>query len=164
MRIRTLLTPAKNRSLLALEDDPADRLPGNRHLASVTDLIVIKAGGRFIFLREEEIDWIETDGNYARVYVGDTSYVQRQTLKQLEETLDPARFVRIHRSVIVNVNKIKELRPWPTGEYVVIMRSGKELTVRWFFRNVFHVCGGGPSSSNHVFGDGGFGHLDAQFK
>lgn len=97
--------------------------------------IVIKTDGRFVFLDPEEIDWIEAKGNYVCLHAGTESYVQRQALGTLEQRLEPGRFLRIHRSVIVNVDKIRELRPWPTGEYVVVMRNGKELTLSRGYRN-----------------------------
>lgn len=98
------------------------------------DRMLIKTEGRFIFLRTQEIDWIHANRNYVRIHVGEASYLHRQTIASLERHLDPARFLRIHRSAIVNIDKIRELRPWPTGEYVVLMRSGKELTLSRIYR------------------------------
>ncbi len=97
--------------------------------------LLIKGEGRLVFVRTEEIDWIQANANYVRVHVGDTSYLHRQTITGLERQLDPGRFLRIHRSVIVNIDKIRELRPWPTGEYVVLMRNGKELTLSRTYRS-----------------------------
>ena len=77
---------------------------------------------------------LQANGNYVRVHVGEVSHLHRQTLASLERSLDPARFLRIHRSAIVNIDKIRELRPWPTGEYVVLMRSGRELTLSRLYR------------------------------
>jgi two-component system, LytTR family, response regulator len=100
--------------------------------------ILIKAEGRLTFLKTEEIDWIQANANYVRIYVGGTPYLHRQTLKSLEQHLDPTRFLRIHRSAIVNIDKIRELRPWPTGEYAVLMRNGKELTLSRGYRARLH--------------------------
>jgi two-component system LytT family response regulator len=99
-----------------------------------SDRLVIKTRGRFVFLSSREIDWLEAKGNYVQVYAGTQCFTQRQTMNGLESRLDPRRFRRIHRSAIVNIEKIRELRPWPTGEYVVVLRSGKELTLSRSYR------------------------------
>jgi two-component system LytT family response regulator len=74
-----------------------------------------------------EIDWIEAEGDYVRIHVGKVSHLLRDTMKHLEAQLDPARFVRIHRSTIVNVERIKELQPFFRGEYVVLLQDGTSL-------------------------------------
>lgn len=101
---------------------------------SFAQRFVIKTAGKVVFLKSAEIDWIEAEGNYLRLHVGKESYLQRGTMNSVQERLDPKRFVRIHRSTIVNVEKVKELRPWPTGEYVVLMHNGKELTLSRGFK------------------------------
>jgi two-component system LytT family response regulator len=103
--------------------------------ASPSERLVIKSRGRFIFLRSEEIDWIEAMGNYVRIHAGPMSYIERKTMTSFETHLDPARFVRIHKSAIVNIDKIRELKVWPTGEYAVLMRNGKELTLTRHYRD-----------------------------
>ncbi len=80
------------------------------------------------FVRADEIDWISADGNYARLHVGARVHLVRETMAALEAALDPARFVRIHRSAIVNVDRIASLEPYFHGEYVVTMRDGSRLT------------------------------------
>jgi two-component system, LytTR family, response regulator len=99
-----------------------------------SERLVIKSRGRFIFLRSGEIDWIEAKGNYVRIHAGPTSFIERKTMASLEAQLDPTNFARIHKSTIVNLDKIRELRVWPTGEYVVFMRNGKELTLTRYYR------------------------------
>jgi len=90
--------------------------------------LVIKAKGRVIFLNLDEIDWIEAAANYVRLSVGKESYLLRETISRTSERLNPNEFIRIHRSVIVNVRKIKELIPVNSGEYIVVLKSGKELS------------------------------------
>jgi two-component system LytT family response regulator len=90
--------------------------------------LVIKAKGRVIFLDLEEIDWVEAAANYVRLNVGKESYLLRETISRTSERLDPNEFIRIHRSTIVNVRKIKELIPVNSGEYIVVLRNGKELS------------------------------------
>jgi two-component system, LytTR family, response regulator len=99
-----------------------------------SERLVIKSRGRFIFLRSGEIDWIEAKGNYVRIHAGPTSFIERKTMASLEAQLDRTNFARIHKSTIVNLDKIRELRVWPTGEYVVFMRNGKELTLTRYYR------------------------------
>ncbi|MGA8151074.1 MAG: LytTR family DNA-binding domain-containing protein [Terriglobales bacterium] len=89
---------------------------------------VIKAGGRVVFLDFDEIDWLEAAANYVRLNVGKQSYLLREGIGHVAERLDPAQFIRIHRSTIVNVDKIKELQPVNSGEYIVVLKDGKELS------------------------------------
>jgi two-component system, LytTR family, response regulator len=90
--------------------------------------LVIKAGGKVVFLDVDEIEWIEAAANYVRLHAGKESYLLRGSIGRIAESLDPARFVRIHRSTIVNVRKIRELQPCNSGEFMVILRNGKELS------------------------------------
>jgi|HubBroStandDraft_6_1064221.scaffolds.fasta_scaffold04770_4 two-component system LytT family response regulator len=90
--------------------------------------LVIKANGRVVFLDLENIEWVEAAANYVRLHVGKDSYLFRETISRISERLDPNHFVRIHRSTIVNVSKIKELIPVNSGEYVVVLKTGRELS------------------------------------
>jgi two-component system, LytTR family, response regulator len=92
------------------------------------DRMVIRAGGKVVFLDLAEVDWIEAAANYVKLNVGKESYLLREGIGRVSERLDPGRFVRIHRSVIVNVSKIKELQPCDSGEYIAVLRNGKELS------------------------------------
>jgi two-component system LytT family response regulator len=92
------------------------------------DRLVVRSQGRIFFLKPAEIDWIEADGKYARLHVGKEAYVVRHALKRLAVRLRDHGFVRVHRSAIVNADRIKELQPWFHGEYVVILRDGTKLT------------------------------------
>jgi two-component system LytT family response regulator len=90
--------------------------------------LVIKAGGRVVFLNLEEIEWVEAAANYVKLNTGKESYLLRERIGRVSERLDPSQFVRIHRSFIVNVGKIKELHPCNSGEYIVVLKNGKELS------------------------------------
>lgn len=90
--------------------------------------LVLKSSGRVAFLKVDEIDWIEAEGNYVRLHVGAISHLLRETMKGIEAKLDPNRFIRIHRSTIVNSDRIKELQPLFHGEYAVILQDGTRLT------------------------------------
>jgi two-component system LytT family response regulator len=96
--------------------------------------IMIKSGGRLYFLRTAEIDWVEAAGNYVRLHAGAESHLLRETMNGLEAKLDPERFIRIHRSTMVNIERIKELQPWFHGDYVVILRDDRQLTMSATYR------------------------------
>jgi two-component system LytT family response regulator len=90
--------------------------------------LAVKSGGKIIFLKADEITWIGAEGNYARLHAGKKSYLMRETMTSLESKLDPARFIRIHRSTIVATDAIAELEPLFQGDYVVVLRDGTRLT------------------------------------
>ncbi len=105
-----------------------DLLAGTRAESRVTKRLAIKAAGRVVFLDVEEIDWVEAAANYVRLHVGKESHLLRESIGRISERLDPDRFVRVHRSTIVNVRRIKELQPCNSGEYIVVLKDGKELS------------------------------------
>ena len=91
--------------------------------------IAVKTGARTLFVKTSEIDYIEAAGNYVVLHAGKENHVLRETLTALEEKLDPRKFVRINRSTIVNCDQIKGLQPLFKGEHVVVLHSGKQLTL-----------------------------------
>jgi two-component system LytT family response regulator len=99
-----------------------------------SDRLVIKSAGRLFFLRIDEIDWVEAAGNYVKLHVGTDEHLLRETMNGIEQKLDPDAFFRIHRSRIVNMERIKELQPWFNGEYVVILHNGTKLTLSRGYR------------------------------
>ena len=96
--------------------------------------ILVRSRGRVWFVPVNEIEWVQSAGNYLRLHAGDAVHVMRGTMKRLEAELDTREFLRIHRCTIVRIDRIRELKPWPTGEYVVRLRSGKELTLSRGYR------------------------------
>jgi two-component system, LytTR family, response regulator len=115
-RFRKALARTTKRGLLSLLDErPIDRL-------------VIRTRGKVSFLKPSEIDWIEADGKHAVLHTGRDTHIVRHTLTRLEQRLASHGFVRVHRSAIVKVDRIKELEPWFHGEYVVILKDGTKLT------------------------------------
>ncbi len=96
--------------------------------------LVVKSGGRIIFLRVEEIHWIEAMDNYVRLHAGAQAHTVRETMQSLEGKLDPAKFARIHRSTIVNLDRVQDLRPLFHGDYAVRLRDGTELTLSRSYR------------------------------
>lgn len=91
------------------------------------DRILLKSSGEIIFLKTSEIDWIEAEGDYVKFHVGLRAHLMRGTMSSLEERLDPNRFIRIHRSTIVNVDRLRKLSPSFEGEYVVVLQDGTKL-------------------------------------
>jgi two-component system LytT family response regulator len=98
------------------------------------DRLVVKAAGRIHFVRTADIDWCEASGNYVRLHAGSDTHLVRETMSRLEAGLDPARFARIHRCTIVNVDRIQELRHTPGGEYAVVLTDGTELALSRGYR------------------------------
>jgi two-component system LytT family response regulator len=95
---------------------------------SAASRLVIKAGGRVVFIDVDEIHWVEAAANYVKLKTEKDSYLLREAIGHVSERLDPDQFIRIHRSTIVNVKQIKELQPCNSGEYIVVLKSGKELS------------------------------------
>lgn len=96
--------------------------------ASYAKRLVVKEAGRVFFLPTDEIDWIETAGNYVKLHTREGTHLLRTSMTSLEDKLDPNLFLRIRRSKMVNTDRIKELRPVSNGEYIFVLKDEKELT------------------------------------
>ncbi len=92
--------------------------------------LVIKARGNSYFVRVEDIDWVGAAGNYVELHIGPKSHLVRKTMNALEAKLDPHRFLRVHRTAIVNVERIKELRPWHYSDHRIVLFDGTQLTLK----------------------------------
>ncbi|MGD0502577.1 MAG: LytTR family transcriptional regulator DNA-binding domain-containing protein [Steroidobacteraceae bacterium] len=101
---------------------------------STVDRLPIKVNGRIIVIRLADIDWIEADRDYVSVHVGSKSWLMRETIAAVELRLALAGFVRIHRSALVNAERVKELRPLDKGEYMVVLNDGTELKLSRNYR------------------------------
>jgi two-component system LytT family response regulator len=99
--------------------------------------ILVKSGDKSFFVRPEEISWIEAQGNYVALHVGAQSFLLRQTITALEATLDPAKFQRIERSTIVNLDAIREMHPAGRGEYEIVLKEGVTLKLSHTYRESF---------------------------
>lgn len=95
----------------------------------------LKLDGRTVIVAADDIEYIEAAGNYVRIIVGGNAHIVRERLSQMEATLDPATFVRIHRSTIVNVACIREMQPLFNGDQAIVLRSGAKLTVSRTYRD-----------------------------
>ena len=90
--------------------------------------LLVRSGGRVVFLAYDEIEWIEAAANYVRVHAGKTSYTLRGSIGNIADKLPKDQFVRIHRSTVVNARIIKELQPCNSGEFILVLQNGKELS------------------------------------
>jgi two-component system LytT family response regulator len=97
--------------------------------------IAIRSGGHVTLIKTEAIDWIEAADNYVCLHCGSETHIVRETMNSFERRLDPHRFLRIHRSTIVNLDQVKEMQPWFRGDYQVILRSGTKLTLSRSYRD-----------------------------
>ena len=101
---------------------------------SAVDRLAIKANGRIVVIRVTDIDWIEADGDYVSVHVGEKTWLMRETIAAVELRLALSGFVRIHRSALVNAERVTELRPRDKGEYTVVLNDGTELKLTRNYR------------------------------
>ena len=138
-RFRTALERARQRIREGRREDDEARLarwidtarPGPAHLQR----ILVRRGDTAVLLRVDEIDWIEAADNYVRIHAGGEAHLVRGTLTGYEARLDPARFARIHRSHIVNLDRVRTLHPWSHGDWLVVLHDGTELMLSRRYRD-----------------------------
>jgi len=116
-----------SKRLFALLEERESERKGSIQEEHYLTRLMIKASNRMVLLKVEDIDFIEADGNYAKLHVGRKAHLLREKMHDLEGRLDPAKFVRIHRSVIVNLDRIKEMQPHFNGDYIVVLEDGRQL-------------------------------------
>ena len=118
--------------LIRAEMPPGERplealIDAMRAERSALDRIAVKADGRVMFIRVNEIDWIEADDDLVRIHAGKAIHAHRSTLTHLEERLPASKFLRVRRSTLVNVDRIREIQPWFQGDWVLILNDGTRL-------------------------------------
>ncbi len=134
-RLRAALSRVSDQREAHADAGPsAPRVPAREHAELKTKRLMVKSGGRISFVKAEEIDWIEADRDYVRLYNGQKKHLLRGTISGMERQLQGERFIRIHRSTIVNVDRIREMQPLSYGEYAVILHDGTRLTLSRSFR------------------------------
>ncbi|HUL70071.1 MAG TPA: LytTR family DNA-binding domain-containing protein [Gemmatimonadales bacterium] len=101
---------------------------------AAAERLVIKQAGRLYFVAIADLDWVEAASNYVRLHVGAEVHLMRETLSRLAERLSNGRFLRIHRTTIINVDRIREIQPWFSGEYIVTLNDGTKLKVSRGYR------------------------------
>ena len=139
--------------VISVQSDGSDRLPrlDEEKLARIVggvltsderatparyaDRIPVRQGSAIVLVRPRDVDWIEAQGNYVIVHTAKAPFTVRETIGGIEAQLDPARFRRVHRSAIVNVEKIRELRPQAHGDYRIVLDGGAQLTLSRSYRS-----------------------------
>ncbi len=101
------------------------------------DRLIIKSGGRYTFIKTDDIHWIESAGNYLTVNSGKEKHIIRGTVSGMEQKLDPDKFIRIHRQTIVNIDQIKGFQHLLKGEYKVILKNNIQLTLGQIYKEKF---------------------------
>ena len=134
-RIRPQQKDDVDRRLLALLKDAR----GDR---GYLQRLVVPSGQRSVFIRVEQIDWIEAERNYVRLHVGGQSYLLRENVSRIATALDPAMFCQIHRSTVVNIDRIQEVESLSNAEYLVVLRDGTKLSSGRKYRGNLHAIMG----------------------
>jgi two-component system, LytTR family, response regulator len=131
-RVKSNVVKDENRTLMKKLLAVADHI-GGRHPRD-TGRIAVKESGRIALVNVREIDWIEASGDYVSIHTPGERHLLRETMTSIEGQLDPGTFVRIHRSAIVNLDRVKELRPLFRGEYALYLFDGTRLIVSRTYR------------------------------
>jgi two-component system, LytTR family, response regulator len=135
-RFRTALSRARER--LERRGDHGRMTAFVEHLRTTrrsAATIAVRTGDRIVVINWDDVDWIEAADNYVTLHVGGKEFLLRETLTSIEQQLDPERFVRIHRSTIVPINRIAELRPAGHGDVNVVLRNGARLLLTRTWRD-----------------------------
>jgi two-component system LytT family response regulator len=148
-RFRTALGRARQRlASTGTGPPPADPrleslLRELRPAPAYADRLLVRTGNRLVPVAVADIDWFEAADNYVRLHVGRERYALRETIRSLEARLDPRRFARVHRSTIVNLDRVREVRPLPSGDCSLILTGGTELMLSRSWREAFEARFGG---------------------
>jgi two-component system LytT family response regulator len=133
--LRHALAQVKNHEGSALSQRLTTLLAELKPAPPSADRLAVKSAGRVVLVKITDIDWIEAAHNYVELHVGKEVHLLRQTIEAIESRLAPAKFARISRSVIVNIDRIKELQPLFHGEYAVTLHNGTLLTLSRRYRH-----------------------------
>jgi two-component system, LytTR family, response regulator len=122
-----------------LADASAAAASGPADQATFPRRFLVKGDGQMYFVAVDDIDWVEAYGNYVRLHVGKGVHLIRETLGNIERKLDPGRFARVHRSSIVNLDRVARMDLWGAGDYVVLLKDGTKLKLsRWYRSRIEH--------------------------
>lgn len=97
--------------------------------------IMVKVEGKYFFIQTNDVYYLSAEGNYVQLHLREKNYLIHRSLSDLENILDPKKFVRVHRSSIINIDYLKEIQPWSHGDAIVILKNGEKLTLSRRFRN-----------------------------
>ena len=150
-RFREAFSRARRRLAGADAEERARRLDAlltqvEAHPPRSRERLMVRSDGRLYFVRIDDIDCVEAAGNYVKLHVGRDTHLMRETMAGIEKLLDPSRFLRIHRSAIVNLDRVREMQPWFSGEYTVILRDGTQLRLSRVYRDRLETWMHGPRS------------------
>jgi two-component system LytT family response regulator len=163
-RFASVLARAKQQ--IAAQSDHALAQENNVHQSAVgatTDLLVVKAAGKLVFVRTAELRWIEAEKDYVRLHLNRGSYFIRETMTNLQKRLDPNAFIRIHRSTIVNIHEISEVTSLTGSDCSVMLRDGTELTMSRRYRSALDRLLGCESPISKPALQGGSADGDCEF-
>jgi two-component system, LytTR family, response regulator len=118
-----------------LDEKLARLIDGLRTAEPYLDRLLVREGHKSLLVRTADVDWIEAAENYVVLHAAGSSYMIRGTLQELETRLDPRRFIRIHRSRIVNLDSVSELHPWSHGDIQIALKDGTRLMLSRRFRD-----------------------------
>jgi two-component system LytT family response regulator len=139
-----LLKPFDNARFECAMNRAKDRIRQGRNLPRTTERLAVKSAGRVSFLKISEIDWIEAADYYACLHIGPKTHLLRRSLAELDQELDPTIFCRIHRSTIVNLDRVRGLELGEDGEYEVLLENGTRLRLsRRYRKQLQHRMGVG---------------------
>jgi two-component system LytT family response regulator len=136
---------ARGRSRLAVPAGPEQQAGVRAALETMTreqrfaERLLVKNNGRTMVLQVNEIDWIESADNYVRLHTRAGRFMVREPIRSIEARLSPRQFARAHRSVIVNLSRVRELEPLAGGEYVIILTNDTRLTLSRSYRDQFRT-------------------------
>lgn len=133
------MTSLSERLLVFSSYQPQGFTPKCKRIRGTIDRVVIKSGGRIYFLKVEEIDWIEAESNYLSLHSGNQSHLISETMSDFHAKLDSQQFIRIHRSSIINTERVKDIQALFKGEYVITLTSGKRLKSSRGYRRELQV-------------------------
>jgi two-component system, LytTR family, response regulator len=128
-RFRTALVRARGRLAAGGRDSAMSAFIDELRVRRSPARVAVKVADRLVVIDWSDVDWIEAADNYVTLHVGSKDYLLRETLTALEKRLDPARFARVHRSAIVQIDRIVELRPTTHGDAAIRLRNGTSLTL-----------------------------------
>jgi len=142
-RFRDTLNRVRKRSAGELQEKMASLLEQLATRSPYAERLLVKGAGRMSFVRVDEIDWIEAADNYVRLHAGREEHLLRETMNGIETRLDPQRFIRVHRSALVNIDAVKEVQPLFHGDYEVLLRMGASVAVGRNYREKLMKALGG---------------------
>lgn len=132
-RFRTTLSRVRAHLERGAGPQPTDRrlyslLESLSSSRSWMERFVVRTGSRIYFVRVDEVDWMEAEGNYVRLHTGKRNHLVRTTISSLIGRLDPGRFLRVHRGTIMNLDRLREVQTYAKGSYILVLEDGTKLT------------------------------------